>query len=151
LVIVGDGTLLPALRAQAVELGIAGVVRFAGLRPQHPSFHHLFDVSLLSSTSEGSPNSLVEAMAAGRPIVASRVGGVPDAVRDGENGLLVPSGNAGAFADAISSLLADATRAAAMGRAGARRAAQEFAAPVVIGGLEQLYDQLLSTNRRSTQ
>lgn len=151
LVIVGDGSLREALRVQASELGIADAVRFAGLRPQHPSFHHLFDISLLSSISEGSPNSLVEAMAAGRPIVASRVGGVPDAVHDGENGLLVPSGDATAFADAISALLADPNRAAAMGREGARRAAQEFAAPVVIRGLEHLYNELLSTNRRSTQ
>jgi glycosyltransferase involved in cell wall biosynthesis len=150
LVVVGDGTLLSALRAQASELGISEMVRFAGLRPQHPSFHYLFDISLLSSVSEGSPNSVVEAMAAGRPIVASRVGGVPDAVRDGENGLLVPAGDADAFAQAIASLLADRNRAAAMGRAGARRAAEEFAAPVVIGALEGLYHQLLSTNRQRT-
>ena len=146
LVIVGEGALLPALRAQASELGIANAVSFAGLRPQHPSFHYLFDISVLSSVSEGFPNSLVEAMAAGRPIVASRVGGVPDAVRDGENGLLVPAGNAEAFADAIAKLLTDRARADVMGREGARRAAEEYAAPVVIGGLERLYDQLLSTN-----
>jgi glycosyltransferase involved in cell wall biosynthesis len=78
--------------------------------------------------------------------VTSRVGGVPDAVRDGENGLLVPAGNADAFADAISTLLTDRHRADAMGREGARRAAEEYAAPVVIGGLERLYDQLLSTH-----
>jgi glycosyltransferase involved in cell wall biosynthesis len=110
----------------------------------------LFDVSLLASTSEGFPNSLVEAMAAGRPIVATRVGGVPDAVCDGENGLLVPAGDAVAFADAISTLLTDRHRAEAMGREGARRAAAEYAAPVVVGGLERLYDQLLSTHRPST-
>ena len=150
LVIVGEGALLPTLRAQASELGIADAVRFAGLRPQHPSFHYLFDISVLSSVSEGFPNSLVEAMAAGRPIVASRVGGVPDAVHDGENGLLVPAGNADAFAEAISTLLTDRHRADAMGRQGARRAAEEYAAPVVIGGLERLYDQLVSTHRPGT-
>ena len=150
LVIVGEGALLSTLRQQAAELGIANAVRFAGLRPQHPSFHYLFDISVLSSVSEGFPNSLVEAMAAGRPIVASRVGGVPDAVRDGENGLLVPAGNAEAFANALSSLLADRPRADAMGREGARRAATEYAATVVIGGLERLYDQLLSTHARKT-
>ena len=147
LVIVGDGSLLSALRTQASELGIGDRVKFAGPRAQHPSFHYLFDISLLSSVSEGSPNSLVEAMAAGRPIVASRVGGVPDVVRDGENGLLVPAGTATAFADAIASLLADPHRAAEMGRAGSRRAAEEFAAGVVIGKLERLYEELLVTNR----
>jgi L-malate glycosyltransferase len=147
LVIVGEGDLREELRSLALQLGIASVVRFAGLRPQHPSFHHLFDISALSSVSEGFPNSLVEAMAAARPIVATRVGGVPDAVRDGENGLLVPPRDPDAFATAIATLLRDRPRATAMGLAGARRAREEFAAPVVVGALEQMYEQLLSTHR----
>src|SRR4029450_5279563 len=109
LVVVGQGPELDNLRRLASELGIGGLVRFAGLRPQVPSFHFLFDISVLSSVSEGFPNSLVEAMAAGRPIVATDVGGVRDAVRDGENGLLVPPGDSTAFAAALRRLLADAT------------------------------------------
>lgn len=147
LVIVGEGSLLADLRQLAQQLGIAHIVRFAGLRPQTPSFHFLFDISALSSVSEGFPNSLVEAMAAGRPIVATRVGGVPDAVRDGENGILVAPGDPTAFASAIATLLADPERAARMGHAGSVRARAEFAAPVVVGALEALYDQLLSTYR----
>ena len=145
LVIVGKGPMLDELQAFARELGIADAVRFAGLRPETPSFHHLFDVSVLCSTSEGFPNSLVEAMAAARPIVATAVGGVRDAVRDGENGLLVPPRDPQRLADAIASLLGDRAGAAEMGRAGARRARAEFDARVVISDLERLYENLLQS------
>ena len=147
LVIVGAGPSLDELRAQAAQLGVAERVRFAGLRPQTPSFHHLFDISVLCSVSEGFPNSLVEAMAASRPIVATAVGGVRDAVRDGDNGLLVPPRDDAALADAIGSLLADPSRARAMGAAGARRARSEFHAGVVIDSLELLYNDLLAKAR----
>lgn len=146
LVIVGQGPERDALRALAEELGIGGVVRFAGLRPQTPSFHFLFDVSVLCSVSEGFPNSLVEAMAAGRPIVATDVGGVRDAVREGENGLLVPPRDPSALAAALTMLVADAERRAAMGTAGAERARREFHARVVIASLQDLYARLLRSS-----
>ena len=145
-VIVGAGPALPSLQALAETLGVRDVVRFAGLRPQVPSFHYLFDVSVLCSTSEGFPNTLVEAMAAGRPIVATDVGGVRDAVRHEENGLLVPAGDADAIAGAVDALLADTERARLMGGRGRTRAHDEFSAPVVIGSLERLYEQLLAGN-----
>jgi glycosyltransferase involved in cell wall biosynthesis len=109
-----------------------------------PSLHFLFDVSVLTSVSEGFPNSLVEAMAAGRPIVATNVGGVPDAVRPDENGLLVPPGDPAALAAALQSLLSDANRRQRMGAAGASRARTEFHATAVVGSLERLYEDLLS-------
>jgi glycosyltransferase involved in cell wall biosynthesis len=146
-VIVGVGPLLDELRALAVQLGIEDGVRFAGLRPQTPSFHHLFDISVLCSVSEGFPNSLVETMAASRPIVATSVGGIRDAVRDGEHGLLVPPGDHAKLAEAIGSLLDDPARANAMGRAGARRVREDFNARVVIDSLEHLYDDLLAEAR----
>ena len=148
-VIVGQGALLDDLSRLAEQLGISSIVRFAGLRPQTPSFHYLFDISVLCSVSEGFPNSLVEAMAAARPIVATRVGGVIDAVRDSENGLLVPPGDAEALAQAIGALLADPSRAKAMGYAGAKRARAEFDARVVVGSLERLYQELLANSRSS--
>ena len=142
--VVGQGPELDNLRRLASELGLARVVRFAGLRPQVPSFHFLFDVSVLSSVSEGFPNTLVEAMAAGRPIVATDVGGVRDAVRDRENGLLVPPRAPDAFADALRTLLRDAGLRQRMGAAGAARARAEFHAEHVVGSLEHLYDRLLA-------
>jgi glycosyltransferase involved in cell wall biosynthesis len=143
LVIVGQGPELVTLQSLARDLGIADVVRFAGLRPQTPSFHFLFDVSVLCSVSEGFPNSLVEAMAAGRPIVATRVGGVQDAVRDGENGLLVPPRAPDALAAAIETLLADPSRRYAMGVAGRQSAKERFHARVVLASLQDLYERLL--------
>jgi L-malate glycosyltransferase len=145
-VIVGAGPALASLETLAQTLGVADIVRFAGLRPQVPSFHYLFDVSVLCSTSEGFPNTLVEAMAAGRPIVATDVGGVRDAVRQDDNGLLVPAQNPEAVAGAIDTLLADPERARQMGNKGRARARDEFSAQVVIGSLERLYEQLLVGN-----
>ena len=144
LVVVGQGPERERLRALADELGIVDAVRFAGLRPQVPSFHFLFDISVLSSVSEGFPNSLVEAMAAGRPIVATDVGGVRDAVRPGENGFLVPSGDSPAFADALQVLLRDPDLRRTMGAAGAHRARAKFHAATVVGSLQRLYERLLT-------
>jgi glycosyltransferase involved in cell wall biosynthesis len=110
-----------------------------GYLPQHPNPHHLFDVSVLPSLSEGFPNSLVEAMAAGRPVVATRVGGVPDAVADGVTGLLVPPATPALLAAALAELLADPARRAAMGAAGSARARALFHAGTVIPLLEAMY------------
>jgi glycosyltransferase involved in cell wall biosynthesis len=143
LVLVGAGPLRGELEALAHELGIGSVVRFAGLRPETPSFHHLFDVSVLCSTSEGFPNSIVEAMAAGRAVVATRVGGVPDAVTDNLTGLLVPPADPGALSGAIDALLSDPAKAQALGRAATQRAREEYDARVVIARLEQLYESVL--------
>ncbi len=118
--LVGDGPEEGALRALAAELGLADRVCFAGHRPNRPNPHQLFDVSVLASDHEGFPNTLVEAMAAGRPAVASDVGGVPDAVRHEETGLLVPPGDAAALAASLARVLADpgwADRLGARGRA----------------------------------
>ena len=144
LVVVGQGPEFDNLRRLTAELGLASAVRFAGLRPQIPSFHFLFDISVLSSVSEGFPNTLVEAMAAGRPIVATDVGGVRDAVRDPDNGLLVPPRDPAAFAEALRTLLRDPRVRQTMGAAGATRAREEFHASHVVRSLQQLYDRLLA-------
>ena len=142
LVVVGEGGSLPELRELAAALGVSDVVRFAGLRPQSPSLHFLFEIAVLCSRSEGFPNSLVEAMAAAKPVVATDVIGIRDAVRDGENGLLVPFGDSTALAAALEFLLANPERAHALGAAGRRRAAKEFHADEVIASVESLYEQL---------
>lgn len=144
LVVVGDGPQRGELENLARTLGITAHVRFAGHQPNVPSFHHLFDVSALTSVSEGFPNSLVEAMAAARPIVATNVGGIPDAVRHEDNGLLVPSGDVGALTTALRVMLSNKDLREQMGARGARRARAEFHAAAVIASLERLYDELLS-------
>ena len=141
--LVGDGPEHDALVRLAESLDVADHVVFAGHRPNRPNPHQLFDVSVLCSRHEGFPNTLVEAMAAGRPVVATRVGGVPDAVVDGETGVLVPPGDAGVLADAIGALLRDPARARHHGEAGCVRARAEFHVDVVVPRLVGLYERLL--------
>jgi glycosyltransferase involved in cell wall biosynthesis len=149
-VIVGDGPEHEALVARARALGIGERVVFAGHMPNRPNPHQLFDVSVLCSAHEGFPNTLVEAMAAARPVVATRVGGVPDAVVDGLTGALVGAGDAAGLADALAAVLGAPARAAEMGAAGEARARAEFHIDTVLPRLVGLYDTLLARAGRRT-
>jgi glycosyltransferase involved in cell wall biosynthesis len=139
LVLIGDGPEGPALRNAANRLGIADVVHFAGHRPNRPNPHAWFDVSVLCSRHEGFPNTVIEAMAAARPVVATAVGGVPDAITDGESGVLVPPGDAERLATTLDHLLGDAPRAAQLGAVAAARVRALFHRDVVIPRLHALY------------
>jgi glycosyltransferase involved in cell wall biosynthesis len=107
LVVVGDGPERRALLAAAESAGIADRVIFAGQVDDVRHYYKIADVMALPSYTEGSPNVLLEAMAAGVPIVATAVGGVPEIVTDGESALLTPAGDAPSLAAAISALLDD--------------------------------------------
>lgn len=143
LVLVGSGEMEVPLRQRAAALDVAPFVRFAGTMPNSPNIHSLFDISVLSSLSEGFPNTVVEAMAAGRPVVATQVGGIPDGVIHNETGILVPSRNPSALAGAIGELLADSGRRTAFGAAGRRRAQSRFSAASVVPAIESLYERLV--------
>ncbi len=147
-ILVGDGACRAALQEQARRLDLERHVVFAGAQPHHPSPNYLFDVAVLTSRAEGFPNAIVEAMAAGRPVVATAVGGVPDAVVEGETGLLVPPSQPEPLANALDALLQDPVRRATMGAAGRRRAEKLYDADAVITSLESLYE---SVARRRTQ
>lgn len=140
-VLVGDGEIRADLEELAAELDISEHVHFTGLQPHEPNLHHIFDVSVLTSLTEGFPNSLVEAMAAGRPVVATAVGGNVDAVRP-ETGFLVPAGEPAELASAIERLLSDDSLRLRMGAAGRDVAQREYHAASVIPRLEQLYLKL---------
>lgn len=142
-VVVGDGECRTSLERLASQLGIEDQVVFAGRRSNQPNLHHLFDISVLCSTSEGLPNSILEAMAAGKPVVATAVGAIPDAVVHGETGLLVPPSAPGALAAALNELLADPARSRAMGLAGQRRAREAFSAEAALCSLAALYESLV--------
>lgn len=142
LALVGEGPERPALEAQVATLGLAGRVHLLGSRPAAGRFHAAFDVSCLTSRSEGFPNSLVEAMAAARPVVATDVGGVRDAVQDGVTGFLAPSGDVARVRDHLARLLADPALRATLGAAGAAHARAEFHAEAVMPRLEALYREL---------
>lgn len=148
IVLVGrDGGSRAALEQLAGHLGIADRVHFAGFRPSHPSPHHLFDISVLTSQSEGFPNSILEAMAAARPVVATRVGAVPDAIVDGENGFLVPSGHIQLLQARLHQLLGDTAMARRFGDRGRERARREFSAAAAIGRLVETYHGLAIPGR----
>ena len=141
-VLIGDGPEEQGLRALAAELGIAGRVCFAGHQPNRPNPHAVFDVSVLASDHEGFPNTVVEAMAAGRPVVASDVGGVPDAVRHEKTGLLTPPRDSSAVAAALARLLDAPEWAAALGARGREVARASFTRDPVIAQLTTVYRDL---------
>jgi glycosyltransferase involved in cell wall biosynthesis len=127
--------------AAARRLGLAERVRLLGQRDDVPDLLHAADVFALASHYEGLGLALVEAAAAGLPAVATRVGGVPEVVRDGDSGVLVPAADPAAFAAALGAMLADPGRRARMaGRA--REAARGFALQPMVQAYETLYEQL---------
>ena len=107
LLLVGEGSERSRLEAQAGALGLNGSVRFLGARADVPRLLAACDVVTLASTCEGLPLSILEAMATGKPVVATRVGCVPQVVQDGLTGLLVPPGDAAALAQSLESLVRD--------------------------------------------
>lgn len=149
LVLVGaDAGKRTELEQQARELGVGERIRFAGQRPNFPSPHHLFDISVLTSRSEGLPNSILEAMAAGRPVVATRVGAVGDAVRDGLTGFLVPPGAAVEFGHRVGELLRDANLRRRLGSMGRQVAEHDYSASTAVARLVCTYETVARCARR---
>lgn len=142
LVLLGDGSEEENLRALAAELGVAGHVTFAGYGRDIPRALAALDVFALPSLSEGMSNAIIEAMAAGRPVVATRVGGNPECVVDGETGFIVPPADDAALADRIGFLLTHPDRARAMGEAGRARRQALFDMEEMVRQTVELYDSL---------
>lgn len=131
------------LEAHAAGLGLGSRVVFTGFRRDVPELLSEVCVSVLPSLSEGLSNVVLEAMAAGVPVVATCVGGTPEMVEDGVTGLLVPPRDAAALARAVGSLLADPARGRSIGRAAQQRAAERFSLEATVRATEQLYERLL--------
>jgi glycosyltransferase involved in cell wall biosynthesis len=142
-VIAGDGELRKPLQARAKEMGLADRIHFLGWRADLRRIYADLDVVVLSSINEGSPVALIEAMASGRPVVATRVGGVADVVSDGVTGLLVSPGDEAALSEAVLNLLADEARRAAMGRAGRASVYPAHSVPRLLNDVDALYTEAL--------
>ena len=139
LVIVGDGPQDLALRKQAAASGVGGRIVFAGQQEDVVPWLQAFDVFVLPSTgNEGVPQALMQAMATGLPVVTTAVGAIPELVQDGETGLVVPTENAAALADAISRLLADSKLAIRLGAAGSTRISQSFTSASMLDRMEEI-------------
>jgi glycosyltransferase involved in cell wall biosynthesis len=141
-VLVGDGPARDGLRHLAAELGLPGRIVFAGMRRDAASVLPVMDIFVCPSLYEGFGIAIVEAMAAGRPVIASDVGGIPEIVVHEDTGLLVPPGDAGALADAIAALLSRPDRARALGARGRERARQRFSIGTAVRRHQQLYEAL---------
>jgi glycosyltransferase involved in cell wall biosynthesis len=142
-VIVGDGILRPKIERHARDLGLADRVIFTGWRRDLPCIYADLDVLAVTSNNEGTPVSAIEAMAAGCPVVATRVGGLPDIIHDGQTGYLVPPRDAPAVAAAMLRLLRAPATAHRMGQAARARVKDCFAVGRLTRDTEQLYMELL--------
>lgn len=147
LTIIGDGAERAALETLAEELGVAGRICWAGYRPDVYSLLPAFDVFVQPSRFEGLPTTVMEAMAAGLPVVATAVGGTPEVVEDGKTGLLVPPADPIALAQAITRLLEDTDLRSALGRAGYERVVKLFSVEQMVRQTEALYEELLREKR----
>ncbi len=142
-----DAGTLDECRARALRDGLAQNVRFLGGRTDVADCIRASDLFVHPSHQEGFSNAILEAMAGGKAVVAYDVGGNPEAVRDGETGLLVPLRQPAALGDALAGLLADPSRRNAMGEAGRRRAAEHFSMERMVNEMERLYDALMAETR----
>jgi glycosyltransferase involved in cell wall biosynthesis len=141
--VVGDGPLRASVEQAAAEAGLTGRVSFLGLRKDVPDVLSASDVTVHSSLREGLPRVVLEALAVGTPVVATAVGGVPDVLADGVNGLLVPPEDPAALAGAVLATLADPKAAARRAQAG-RAALHPFSARQMLQEQHALYRRLLA-------
>jgi glycosyltransferase involved in cell wall biosynthesis len=139
-----------ALEREADGLGVRDRVVFAGHRDDVASVLAGADVVALPSHLEGLPLVLLEAMAQARPVVATRVGGTPEVVADGETGILVDAGDVDALADALRSVLGDPTRARTLGEAGRTRAVERFSRAAMVERVLGVYDEVVRGRRPRT-
>ena len=147
LLLVGDGEERPTLESLARTLGVEAAIRFAGWRRDLEQIYAALDVVVLTSNNEGTPVALIEGLAAGRPCIATAVGGVPDVVENGVTGLLVPPNDVAVFAAAIKRLAADPTARHRMGAAGRTKVTAAYSIERLVRDLDAMYRDRLSAKR----
>lgn len=140
--VIGDGPERSRLEAQARELGLDGSLQFLGHRDDLPDLLQIVDILLMPSRHEGMPMSLLEALALGKPVVAAAVGGIPEVIRDQEQGLLVAPENPVQLADACLALLAQPVRARELGAQARQRVLRDFSSTRTAANVAALYGRL---------
>lgn len=145
LLLVGDGPDRDGLERYAHELGVIRRCLFLGYQEDVAPYYEAMDALLLPSVNEGTPVSVIESLAAGRPAVATRVGGTPDVVRDGVDGFLVDSDDADDLAARLAELAADPARRARMGASGRERVLERYAVDRLVDDVDALYRRLLAS------
>jgi glycosyltransferase involved in cell wall biosynthesis len=144
LLIVGEGSLRPRLEALASRLGISRAVIWAGFRQDIPRLLAAMDIYVQPSSNEGLSLSILEAMAAGKAVIATNVGGAREVVSDNKTGILIPPGSAQAVGAAILALLDDPGKSAALAQTARADVVQRFHVQRMVGAYGQLYDMLAS-------
>ncbi len=144
LCLVGDGPDRDGTEQLAHDLGIVRNCLFLGYQDDVAPFYAAFDALVLASANEGTPVSAIEALAGGRPVVATRVGGVPDVVSDGVDGFLVEPGDVEGLAGRLGRLAADPELARRMGEAGRERVLERYSVERLIDDVDALYQRLLA-------
>jgi len=147
LVLVGDGELRDEIAAQAARLGIGARTSLLGHREDSAQLAAAFDVAVLASLSEGLPNAVMEAMAAGAPVVATAVGGTPELIEDGQTGFLVPPANPEALAERIEYALSHAGLTGLIAMRGRQFIIERFGMERMVAAVERLYDEVISKSR----
>jgi glycosyltransferase involved in cell wall biosynthesis len=143
-VFAGDGPEHHELQGRARELGVQDRVRFLGFRTDVADLISVCDLFALPSLYEGLPLALLEALAGGKPVVASAIGGVEEVITHADTGLLVPSGDSRALADAIRTVLTDAALTRRMGKRGRELVEAEFTCDAMVNAVTQVYEDLLA-------
>jgi len=141
-VVAGEGSLRPALEQQAAALGIAERVKLLGHRRDAADVHHVFDVYVQTSDTEGIPNALLEAMAVGVGVVATDVGGTRELITDGVHGRLAPRRDVAALTAAVRETLNDPQSSAARVKAARARVEHEFSFSARLAIIENVYREL---------
>jgi glycosyltransferase involved in cell wall biosynthesis len=149
ILIFGEGELRPQLQRQIGHLGLEHHVQLVGFRPDILSLLGGLDLFVMSSLTEGLGTSILDAMAAGKAVVGTRAGGIPEAVEDGVTGLLVPPGHAAPLADAIITLVGDPARRQAMGQAGLARVRERFTVDRMVDATLGVYERVAGRRRAS--
>src|SRR4029077_884427 len=145
LLLVGDGDDRERLEQRAHDLGLARSCLFLGYQDDVAPWYAICDAVVLTSASEGTPVTVIEALAAGRAVVATRVGGVPDVVDEGETGFLVRPRDTHALADRLESVARAPSRRAEMGRLARERVLERYAVERLVDDVDGLYRELLAT------
>lgn len=151
LLLVGDGDDRASLEQRAHDLGLARSCLFLGYQEDVAPWYAICDAVVLTSANEGTPVTIIEALAAGRPVVATRVGGLPDVVDEGETGLLVRPGDTHAMAERLELLARDPELARRMGEEGRRRALSRYAVSRLVDDVDALYRALLAERTTSAR
>jgi glycosyltransferase involved in cell wall biosynthesis len=149
--LVGEGPKRPEIETIIQKTGLSSVCRLLGHRDDTPDIFASLDLFILPSLDEGLPNAVLEAMACGKPVIATTVGGTPEAVLDRETGLLVPPRCPERLATAIETLLRDPVLSRTMGEKGRKRTEEMFTVEKMLDGVEHLFLSTIETRKKGAQ